>query len=578
MRLLDTRTIRFVYISDPNSVTYAILSHTWDLLGEQSLQELAEIQRTHPGESVPSSPALSPKIRDFCAFARNAGYDYCWIDSCCIDKTSSSELTESINSMYAWYCIADVCYTYLADVSSSADKWEEEFRASRWHRRGWTLQELIAPKKLVFLSCDWLVLGSKAALAPLVEDVTGISISVLMFQEPLSAVPVARRMSWAASRETTRAEDRAYSLFGIFDVQLPTIYGEGGERAFVRLQEEILRHIQDQSIFAWGLRPPPSSDTLRILPRFMGGKFSVTKRHALLASSPSDFQAPCTLELIHPAEFNAMLRLIPNILVSLDCSAYGIHSILTHPPVYPVRTSAQTHGPTHIAILACKDPARGFVVLLLRRTSTISPDEFSIGASMVPGLASLESAEDLLEPEVVHATYITPEQVAALRSDVVLLDLQPQWMYTCILLVMAVPAIVLAIYGSGRTVALYAGPIMAAVMTIAAVGLVSGIYLLLGGYDPIASCDENQTESVAFFLFRQVPAASSLACGIAFLGCKMAGFIIQGPDASLWILLLLIPYTFAASILLFNSSVRVRFSPILLNGHDSSRAMGLRLL
>ena len=434
MRLLDTRTIRFVNISDPTSVSYAILSHTWDLLGEQSLQELSDIQRTHPGDTIPSSPILSPKIRDFCVFAHKAGYDYCWIDSCCIDKTSSSELTESINSMYAWYGIADVCYTYLADVSSGPTKWEGEFRASRWHRRGWTLQELIAPKKLIFLSCDWLVLGSKSALAPLVEEVTGISTAVLMFEEPLSTVPVARRMSWAASRETTRVEDRAYSLFGIFDVQLPTIYGEGGQRAFVRLQEEILRHIPDQTIFAWGLRPPPSNDTVRILPRFMNGTFSVTKRHALLASSPSDFQGPCALQIIHPADFNAMLRLIPNTLVSLDCSAYGIHSILTNPPIYPVRSSTHPHGPTHIAILACRDPARGFVALLLRRTSTVSPDEFSIGASI--SQTSPES-EDRAAPETVHATYITDEQVAALRADVVLLDLQNQWMYTCFLVCLA---------------------------------------------------------------------------------------------------------------------------------------------
>ncbi|KAI1789888.1 hypothetical protein LXA43DRAFT_1095969 [Ganoderma leucocontextum] len=575
MRLLDTRTLRFIEVSDPRSVTYAILSHTWDLLGEQSLQELSQIQRTHPGDTVPSSPALSPKIRDFCSFAQKAGYDYCWIDSCCIDKTSSSELTESINSMYAWYGIADVCYTYLADVSNTPAKWEGEFRASRWHRRGWTLQELIAPKKLVFLSCDWLVLGSKAALAPLVEDATGISTSVLMFEEPLSAVPVARRMSWAASRETTRAEDRAYSLFGIFNVQLPTIYGEGGEKAFVRLQEEILRHIPDQSIFAWGLRPFPSNDTLRILPRFMNGPFSATKRHALLASSPSDFQGPWALELIHPAEFNAMLRLIPNTLVSLDCSAYGIHSILTHPPVYPVRSSSHPHGPTHIAILACRDPTRGFVALLLRRTSNTSPDEFSIGAPM--SLTSREPGEPP-EPEIVHATYITAEQVVALRADVVLLDLQSQWMYTCILLVTAVPAVVVVIYGSGALVASYAGPIMAVVMTIATIGLMCGIYLLFGGYDPTASCDTNQTEYIAFFLYRQVPAACSLVSAIALLACKVAGFIIKGPDANLWVLLLLIPYTVAASVLLSNSMYRVRFAPILPDNHESNTTPSLRLL
>ena len=422
MRLLDTRTLRFVEVSDPKAVPYAILSHTWDLLGEQSFQTVSDIQRTHPGDSVASSPALSPKIRDFCAFARNAGYDYCWIDSCCIDKTSSSELTEAINSMYAWYSIADICYAYLADVSSSPATWKGEFRTSRWHRRTWTLQELIAPKKLIFLSCDWSDLGSKVTLAPLVEDITRISVDVLMSKELLPSVSVAHRMSWAASREATRAEDRAYSLFGIFDVQMPTIYGEGGEKAFVRLQEEILRHIPDQSIFAWGLRPLPYHGAFRVLRRSEGNTFPVTRQHGLLASSPRDFEGSRNVERVPYAELRAALRLVSNTLPSLDCSTF---SIRLNPPVYPVQLLSDG-GPTHVAILACKDPARGWVALLLRDQPNSSSNDFSIGAAI-----SLTSAYpgDSLQQDHIHGTYIINEDTAILRADVVLSELQRQWGY-----------------------------------------------------------------------------------------------------------------------------------------------------
>ena len=203
---------------DPGSVKYAILSHTWDLLGEQTFQELCDIQRTHFGDAILDSPQLSPKIREFCSFARDVGYDYIWIDSCCIDKTSSTELSEAINSMFTWYGIAHTCFAFLSDVSTSSPNWEEDFRNSRWHRRGWTLQELIAPQEVIFLSCEWEAFGSKSTLAKLLESITGIDRGVLRSTKPLSAVSVAHRMSWAASRETTRAEDRAYSLFGIFGV------------------------------------------------------------------------------------------------------------------------------------------------------------------------------------------------------------------------------------------------------------------------------------------------------------------------------------------------------------------------
>ena len=264
MRLLDTYTGQFVEKDPRDKATkYAILSHTWDSNGEQTQEQLKGIQKRYIPDPLPphasdfdalcrlwDDPDLSPKIRDACAFARANGYRYIWIDSCCIDKTSSAELSEAINSMYTWYTRADVCYAYLADVPADEDHSKDEscFRQSRWFTRGWTLQELIAPPHLVFLSKDWSVLGSKSALAELVHDVTNINIEALLQSGALHTFSVAQRFSWAATRTTTRVEDRAYSLLGIFDINMATLYGEG-ERAFQRLQEEILRRIPDHSLF-----------------------------------------------------------------------------------------------------------------------------------------------------------------------------------------------------------------------------------------------------------------------------------------------------------------------------------------
>jgi hypothetical protein len=186
--------------------------------------------------------------------ARAHGHSYIWIDTCCIDKTSSSELTEAINSMYAWYRDASVCYAFLADVphDEDLDATDSLFRKSRWFKRGWTLQELIAPRVVLFLSAEWQFLGTKSSLAELISDVSGIDYMILHYLRPIESVSVAERMSWASDRETTRVEDEAYSLLGIFDVNMPTLYGEG-LRAFLRLQEEILKRISDQSLLVWGI-------------------------------------------------------------------------------------------------------------------------------------------------------------------------------------------------------------------------------------------------------------------------------------------------------------------------------------
>ena len=161
--------------------------------------------------------------------------------------------------MYKWYRLAEVCYAYLADVPPREDHhtWGSAFHLSRWFCRGWTLQELIAPVSVEFLSQDWATIGSKRDLVDLIESITKIDHEALMHWVPLDRFSAAQRLSWAASRQTTRVEDRAYSLLGLFDINMPTLYGEGNY-AFRRLQELIMQRTPDQSLFAWGDHYPSS--------------------------------------------------------------------------------------------------------------------------------------------------------------------------------------------------------------------------------------------------------------------------------------------------------------------------------
>lgn len=215
------------------------------------------------------------KIRGACAVAREDGLDWIWIDTNCIDKASSAELTEAINSMYNWYRGAAVCYAYLADVpdpgclgwgkrkreeanGKKGEKGGESdflryFRRSRWFRRGWTLQELIAPRRLVFFAASWGQIGDRSRLAAEIAAATGIEAAILLRgpgDAELRAVSVAKKMSWAARRATTRVENLAYCLLGLFDVNMPLLYGEGA-KAFVRLQQEIIRTTNDHTVFCW---------------------------------------------------------------------------------------------------------------------------------------------------------------------------------------------------------------------------------------------------------------------------------------------------------------------------------------
>ncbi|KAH7309122.1 heterokaryon incompatibility protein-domain-containing protein [Stachybotrys elegans] len=252
MRLLDATTLELGDFPDSRAPPYIILSHTW---GHDEIT-FQEMQGDH---AALEDRASYQKIKGCCRKARGDGYGYVWIDTCCIDKTSSAELTEAINSMYRWYSNADICYAYLVDIPRQwmvVSPWRDEFdsdfmfRDSRWFTRGWTLQELIAPATVEFYAEDWSEIGTKRSLKTQLAEITGIDIRVLDGASP-SICNVAERMSWAAQRSTTRVEDSAYCLLGLFDVNMPLIYGEGS-KALYRLQQEILNATDDDTLLAWG--------------------------------------------------------------------------------------------------------------------------------------------------------------------------------------------------------------------------------------------------------------------------------------------------------------------------------------
>ncbi|KAG5659873.1 hypothetical protein KAF25_002432 [Fusarium avenaceum] len=251
MRLINVETLELgSFIGEKGQPTppYAILSHVWTT-EEVSFQQMTGIQ------PLPEESLGYRKIVDFCARAKNEGFEYAWIDTCCIDKTSSAELSEAINSMFQWYRKSEACYVYLSDVTSAENPVSSgsSFRRSRWFTRGWTLQELLAPHEVIFLADDWCEIGTKTSLSTVISQITNIDV-VTLTKHTWSHVSIAMIMSWASMRQTTRLEDQAYSLLGLFDVNMPLIYGEG-QKAFYRLQVEIMKFTNDDSLFAWSTEP-----------------------------------------------------------------------------------------------------------------------------------------------------------------------------------------------------------------------------------------------------------------------------------------------------------------------------------
>ncbi|KAF9885268.1 hypothetical protein FE257_013066 [Aspergillus nanangensis] len=323
MHLLNAKTRRLEEFFESEAPPYAILSHTWgkDEVSFQDIQDpsppgFRTSDRGRPFDQTTKKPSDGRPTTDYsdeiptsdkhtkklgydkiiktCQQALEDGFAYVWIDTCCIDKSSSAELSEAINSMFRWYKQAEVCYAFLVDVLPSSSSISE----SRWFTRGWTLQELLAPRKLIFFASDWSCIATREELSEEISTITGIERWFLddygthdsrssryrydsrynpdIQSRSMDCASIATKMSWASSRRTTRLEDMAYCLLGIFGVSMPLLYGEG-ERAFLRLQEEIMKHSDDQSIFAWNQDIGP------------GRLVSMTGYHGILTPSPAAF-------------------------------------------------------------------------------------------------------------------------------------------------------------------------------------------------------------------------------------------------------------------------------------------------
>ncbi|KAG1787973.1 uncharacterized protein HD556DRAFT_1448301 [Suillus plorans] len=227
-----------------------MLSHRW----EEKEALLHDIQDRDVREL--NGPDGMAKLQSFCKVARDAGYRWAWMDTCCIDKKSNTELQESVNSMFVWYRHSALTIVYLCDVLPSSPP--GALSRSVWNKRGWTFQEFLAPKVVIFYRKDWsLYLDDRSpnhkespAIMKELEDATGIDAQTLVaFRPGMSGAR--EKLQWASKRVTTVQEDVAYSLFGIFGITLPVIYGEKKHNALGRLLQEIVARSGDISALDW---------------------------------------------------------------------------------------------------------------------------------------------------------------------------------------------------------------------------------------------------------------------------------------------------------------------------------------
>ncbi|KXX81004.1 Vegetative incompatibility protein HET-E-1 [Madurella mycetomatis] len=355
MRLLNVQTLRLE--DKGEGATYAILSHRWE--DEEILFEDVSVRDGIYEEAKHKLGYI--KLEGACSQAQRDGFEYLWCDTCCIDKSSSAELSEAINSMYRYYQQAAICYAYLAGLPEDTDaQTDVEFANHEWFTRGWTLQELIAPKEVLFFTerrriggpelpkkssrtGDWTLLGRKSDLCTRLSSITGIDTNVLRGSQEIRSISIAKRMSWAAKRVTTRIEDCAYCLLGLFGINMPMLYGEN-EKAFIRLQEEIMKDSSDESLFAWR-DENANTDALT----------------GLLASSPSMFK--------DSGRFFAYYDWEPR--VPYFKTNHGLQITLRLTPV--------ESNDLYVAALNCPRPFEtdGFAGVFLRRLSHTGSDQMS---------------------------------------------------------------------------------------------------------------------------------------------------------------------------------------------------------
>ncbi|KXX78246.1 Vegetative incompatibility protein HET-E-1 [Madurella mycetomatis] len=439
MRLINVKTSKLEEFLDYKTPLYAILSHTWGDDGEElTFRDVEEGKINKAGIG-------SVKFWGSCRQAEKDGLGYVWIDTCCIDKTNLVELSEAINSMFRWYHRASLCYAYLSDVPGDDDprKPGSKFRTSRWFGRGWTLQELLAPKQLRFYNSEWGYLGNKGTMRNVIGKITGIPRQILLGITELQSASVAQRMSWAAGRETKRKEDLAYCLLGIFGVTMPMIYGEGGDQAFLRLQERIMKTTRDDSILAWGLsiKESPISDPDQVI----AGR--------ILATAPSDFSnsGHIICREYSSTSLNSFdisggsLRLY---LPLLTTSAGGIVGLLNCGPEYDpqqvvgIPLTQTTPGASDERIHIRNDSRRGRPVDASRRYWLYDEDAFAeVNLDLVDSRASngLLHLQVALEPDrqqrlvtikteaLSHPPDVTVDVTTELQKSDLILELVEIW-------------------------------------------------------------------------------------------------------------------------------------------------------
>ncbi|KAF9785608.1 hypothetical protein IL306_005431 [Fusarium sp. DS 682] len=284
MRLLETKSYELFEASDIPAPfpPYAILSHTWISSKDEITYQDMKTRKGDIKNDVYKQKGWS-KLRKYCDRAAKDGWEWAWMDTCCIDKTNPADTQEAINAMFRWYQSAGICYAHLEDIDVLRDvkdmdlphnvdldetvgnqnaanpssplhkALERFFIKAKWFTRGWTLQELLAPHYLVFVDCVWRRIGTRESWALEIERASNIEARHLTSFEPtdFASCSTALRFSWASGRETTVEEDETYSLLGLFGISLPLIYGEGSRQAFNRLQRQLIIVYNDDSLFAW---------------------------------------------------------------------------------------------------------------------------------------------------------------------------------------------------------------------------------------------------------------------------------------------------------------------------------------
>ncbi|KAL4075346.1 heterokaryon incompatibility protein-domain-containing protein [Scleroderma yunnanense] len=340
---------------DDEATDYAILSHRW-IGKEVDYKEIIKLARMNKSDqkAVRDRDGYK-KVLSSCERAKRDGYSWLWVDTCCIDKRSSAELSEAINSMYRWYANAKICYAYLHDVSGisfpTADD-DEKYPNSNgwpeWFSRGWTLQEMIAPSNVQFFNKGWHPISDKRTLASTLSKITQVPRHVLRDGLSSNRPCVAQIMSWGARRKTTRVEDKAYSLLGLLDVNMPMLYGEG-KKAFRRLQLEVIRMSNDQSIFAWRRSKNERSGSI-------------------LADDPSFFEDCNGMELLDRNEFIQELKQhVQEVdLPSIDEDQFGVFPI-TNRGIQIWMPLRPLHGSNSVfeAWLPCRVPLYPPVIITL---------------------------------------------------------------------------------------------------------------------------------------------------------------------------------------------------------------------